>query len=309
MDTNKSSVRKRVIIFVLIAFIIAWALFLSIPLSGISYGSGISAVLLAAAMFAPSAANVLTRLITREGFGEMYLRPNFKGHIKAYLLVFFAPTLLILFSGVVYFLIFPSQFDYNLTTLNSIAAMGSGKGLTASNILLLSVLQVLIIGPVINIIPTLGEELGWRGYLLPRLRLLFSDRAAFIISGVIWGLWHAPAIALGHNYGTFYPGFPYLGILAMIVFCFALGTIEGYVSIKLKSAIPAAMIHSAINAGAGLPMYLVKGSYNTLLGPTIAGLIGGLPFIVIAVFLLILSGGSFNSGEPPLQSEDHNKQQ
>jgi hypothetical protein len=45
-------------------------------------------------------------------------------------------------------------------------------------------------------------------------------------------------IAQGHNYGTDYWGFPYLGILAMIVFCVALGIIEGYVTIKTKAPYP-----------------------------------------------------------------------
>ena len=76
----------------------------------------------------------------------------------------------------------------------------------------------------------------------------------------------------------------------MIVFCVVLGMIEGYISIKLQSAIPAAMIHSTVNAGAALPLYLIKGSYNTLLGPAITGLVGGLPFIILAVILFIKAG-------------------
>ena len=76
----------------------------------------------------------------------------------------------------------------------------------------------------------------------------------------------------------------------MIVFCVTLGIIEGYISIKMKSAIPAAMIHSTVNAGAGLPIYLIKGSYNTLLGPSITGVIGAIPFIILAVVLLIKAG-------------------
>ena len=95
-----------------------------------------------------------------------------------------------------------------------------------------------------------------------------------------------PVIVMGHNYGTGYWGYPWLGILAMTVFCVVLGTIEGSISIKLQSAIPAAMIHSTINAGAALPIYLLKGSYNAVLGPAITGLIGGLPFIIIAIILL-----------------------
>jgi hypothetical protein len=47
----------------------------------------------------------------------------------------------------------------------------------------------LLIGP-------LGEELGWRGYALPRLLRRFNPCAASLILGVIWGLWHLPSFFL-----------------------------------------------------------------------------------------------------------------
>ncbi|MDF2514596.1 MAG: putative amino terminal protease family protein, partial [Herbinix sp.] len=258
MEQEKSVVKKRLIIFVALTIAIAWIIFMLIPICGLTYGSGLSVILLAAAMFVPALSSILTRLITKEGFKKMYLRPNFKGNIKHYLLIYFGPTVLFLLSAAFYFLIFPGQFDPDLTVLKELAASTGKPGLSASTLLITQVLQLAIIGPVINIIPTLGEELGWRGYLLPKLRMFFSDRSALVITGAIWGIWHLPVIVMGHNYGTDYPGYPWLGILAMIVFCVMLGTIEGYISIKLESVIPAAMIHSALNAGAGLPLYMIK---------------------------------------------------
>jgi membrane protease YdiL (CAAX protease family) len=44
--------------------------------------------------------------------------------------------------------------------------------------------------------PAFGEELGWRGMLFPTLADFTSERSAALVSGVIWGLWHAPAIAI-----------------------------------------------------------------------------------------------------------------
>lgn len=291
MNHEKSLAKKRLTLFILIAFAAAWAIFLLGPLWGIAYGSGLSLLLLAAAMFTPSLANIATRLITKEGFQQFYLRPRFKGQIKAYLLLYFGPTALLFFSGLLYFLIFPHQFDPAFGALQALTAAGStSTGLSVSTLLLISALQVILIGPVINIIPTLGEELGWRGYLLPKLRLFLSDRGALLLTGVIWGLWHLPVIVMGHNYGTAYFGYPYLGILTMVVFCMSLGVIEGYAFLKMKSVIPAAMIHSLINAGAAFPLYFIKDTYNPLLGPAVTGLIGGLPFMLCAALLLYKTG-------------------
>ena len=285
MQQEKLETKKRLILFIVLTIVITWIIFLLIPICGLTYGSGYSVIILASAMFVPALCNLLTRLITKEGFENMYLRPQFKGHVKDYLLVYFGPAILLLLSGTVYFMIFPNSFDPELTTLKGLVASGGNQGLNASNLLMIQVLIFIVIGPIVNIIPTLGEELGWRGYLLPKMRVFLSDRASLMITGLIWGIWHLPIIVMGHNYGTDYWGYPFLGILAMIIFCISLGVIEGYVSIKLQSAIPAAMIHSTVNAGAALPIYLLKGSYNTLLGPAVTGLIGGLPLIIIAVIL------------------------
>lgn len=297
MEHEKLAAKKRLIIFIALTFILTWIVFLLVPISGLTYGSGAAVVILAVAMFMPALSNLLTRLITKEGFGNMYLRPHFKGHVKEYLLLYFGPTALLILSGVLYFLIFPGSFDPELTTLKGMVASSGKQGLAVSTLLIVQALIFVVIGPIVNIIPTMGEELGWRGYLLPKLRIFLSDRASLIITGVIWGIWHLPVIVMGHNYGTGYWGYPWLGILDMIVFCVVLGIIEGYISIKLESAIPAAMIHSTVNAGAALPSIFAKSGYNPLLGPAITGLIGGLPFIVLAIILLIKAGSKMTLGK------------
>lgn len=289
MEQDRTMAKKRLLWFIGLTFVITWIIFGQIPLRGLTYGTGVTIYIVMAAMFVPATGNLLTRLITGEGFGNMMLRPNFKGHLKSYLLLYFGPTALLLVSAVLYFLVVPGSFDAQLTVLQQAAATAGGK-LTAQTLLLITVLQIVLIGPIINIIPTLGEELGWRAYLLPNLRELMSDRAALVVTGIIWGLWHAPIIAMGHNYGTSYVGYPWLGILAMVAFCVWLGVIEGYMTLKLNSVIPAAMIHSLVNAGAGLPILMAKSGYNPLLGPAITGIIGGLPIIVLAIWILIKVG-------------------
>lgn len=304
MHREKALTKKRLILYIVIAFATAWIIFLLVPFFGITYGAGLSVVIVAAAMFAPALANVLTRAITKEGFQNMYLRPHLKGQIKWYLLIYFGPTILLALSAVLYFLIFPRQFDPGLATFRSLASTGNTMGLSASTLVLISALQVILIGPLINIIPTLGEELGWRGYLLPKLRFFCSDRSALVVTGAIWGLWHLPVIVMGHNYGTDYPGYPVLGILAMVVFCVSLGIIEGYTLIKMKTVIPAAMIHSLVNAGAAFPVYFIKDGYNPILGPAITGLVGGLPFLLLAAWLLYRIGQRKPASPLPAVQED-----
>ena len=292
MEEDKTMVIKRLVWFVALTFAITWVIFGQIPWRGLTYGTGVSIYIVMAGMFVPALCNLLTRLITGEGFANLLLRPNFKGHTKDYLLVFFGPTALLLLSAALYFLVMPGSFDSQLTFLQE-PATRTGV-LSARTLLLITILQVVIICPIINIIPTLGEELGWRAYLLPKLRLLLPDRAALVVTGIIWGLWHAPVIVMGHNYGTSYTGYPWLGILMMVVFCVWLGIIEGYMTIKLNSVIPAAMIHSTVNAGAGLPILMAQSGSNPLLGPTITGLIGGLPFILTALILLKKTGSKLD---------------
>ena len=47
----------------------------------------------------------------------------------------------------------------------------------------------------------LGEEIGWSGFLVPRLRRIFSIPTTSIIVGLSWSIWHYPAI-IGGIYGT-----------------------------------------------------------------------------------------------------------
>jgi hypothetical protein len=49
----------------------------------------------------------------------------------------------------------------------------------------------------------LGEEIGWRGFLVPELAKVSSFAAVGLISGSLWALWHAPMILFSHyNEGT-----------------------------------------------------------------------------------------------------------
>ena len=146
--------------------------------------------------------------------------------------------------------------------------------------------MAILIAPIINSFFTFGEEFGWRGYLLPNL-LPLGEKKAFLISGVIWGLWHAPVIAMGHNFGLDYPGFPWLGILAMIWFCILAGTFLGWLSIRGGSVWPAVIGHAAINGISGLPILFMLAKPNMLLGPSPVGLIGSVGYLAVFIWIFL----------------------
>jgi hypothetical protein len=156
----------------------------------------------------------------------------------------------------------------------------------------------------------LGEELGWRGFLLPRL-LPIGQTRAIGLSGAIWGIWHAPAILQGHNY----PSQPVLGIFLMIVFCVLLGTILSWLYLQTRSPWAPALGHGTINATAGLSLLFVP-DVDLVIGGTTASIIGWIPLAAIVAWLVLTrrlpvtsaeAGAATSGSEPPRASADHHR--
>ena len=71
----------------------------------------------------------------------------------------------------------------------AIAWTAASRSLSAPRIDPASQFGLLAIGQVWV---SLGEELGWRGFALPRLESLFSPRLATLVIAAAWGVWHLP---------------------------------------------------------------------------------------------------------------------
>lgn len=291
---------RRVGIFLAFAFGIAWATGLVIYATGgltdspaLIPGTPITVALVLLTtlyMWSPAVAHVLTRIVTREGWSEMYLRPHLRRSWKVWLAAWFGPALLVFVGAAVFFVLFPQFFDPSLggfrEQLKGLEQQsGEAIPLDPAVLAVIQILSAVVFAPAINSLFTFGEEFGWRAYLQPRLMPL-GGRRALVTTGVIWGVWHWPIIAMGHNYGLDYPGHPWLGMLAMVWFSVVVGTVIGWLAILGRGVWPAVIAHGSVNATAGLGLIFSSGNPNPLLGPLPVGIVGGVAWSIVAIFIL-----------------------
>lgn len=284
MENNN---KKSIVWFLVIAFGFSWVMFL-LPLAFSAAGEqtvnmvrGVTWIL---AMWGPGlAALVVTLFIVKEPFGT--LRLNKFGKFRYYLAAWFLPPILVALAIVASVLVGTGTYDPQFTTMQKIIdqAAQAGTAIPVQMLIMIQLVQGLLLGPIINVFATMGEELGWRGFLLPKM-LPMGQWPALIGGGLIWGLWHAPAILQGHNY----PDQPVLGVFLMIIFCVLLSIIFGWLYLNARSPWVAAIAHGSVNAWGGLPLVFLVPGFNTLLGGTITSLTG-LGVLGLFVLLLVLT--------------------
>ena len=135
-----------------------------------------------------------------------------------------------------------------------------------------------------------GEAVGWRGYLQFGLLPLGTGRA-LVLTGAIWGIWHAPIILQGHNY----PDHPLLGVLLMVGFCVVVGVIFGWLRLASGSVFPAAVGHASVNGPGSLPLMFLRGRNDITTG--LSGLLGQAVMLAFVVMLWRL--GALRARENP----------
>jgi len=267
--------KRNVTWFVILAVLLSWPLFL-LPL--VWPGSAI--VDWPLAMFGPGlAAVIVTRFVAREPLSTLNLGRF--GARRFYLWAWLAPPALAVVALGFTLLLRIGEFDPTFSFIMSALPEGV-TDVPPWLIALGQVLFVISVAPLINVVAgSMGEELGWRGFLLPRLLELGKWRA-ILLSNVIWGLWHAPVILQGHNY----PEHPVLGVFLMVGFCVLLGIFLSWLYLETRSPWAPALAHGAVNASAGLPIVFLVPGVNMTLGGTLASLAGWIGFALLAAWLI-----------------------
>lgn len=144
----------------------------------------------------------------------------------------------------------------------------------------LAVATATVVGGVVGIITAAGEEIGWRGYLLPRL-VQAGVPCPLIVSGLIWGLWHVPAIITG-QYGAGRQ--PLLAAALFLLFAVGMSVFWGTLRLRTGSVWSAVIGHAAWNAVIEGPFTgYTAGAMRTLWlgesGILVAGVVGVIAYV------------------------------
>jgi len=151
----------------------------------------------------------------------------------------------ILYVSIAYALIVLFGFG-NLMNTETIMQWSNELGIDDSNqtlVVTVMIFLLLTVGVIKNLGSTLGEEIGWRGFLIFELRKVMSFKALAIVSGIIWAVWHFPLIDLIYGRGENL----LLHMGAFTTMIIGVSVILAYYTFKSNSLWPAALYHSVHN--------------------------------------------------------------
>ena len=123
-----------------------------------------------------------------------------------------------------------------------------------------------------------GEEIGWRGYVLPRLQKNYTALVSSLIVGVIWGLWHFPKFLAPGNTSPF-AWFMVRIVADAVVYSWMYNNTKG-------SLLLVTLLHAASNtAGVFLPVA------NTVSGGNLNAYLIQVGLEVLAAILVVVAAG------------------
>jgi uncharacterized protein len=278
--------KKKSIQYIILCCTVSWAIAGAAILLGLRITQNIAYTIFASFyMLLPAICAVVLQLIHKEkpfrnlGVSFRFNQWFFIAGIVPFVYTFITLGINLLFPNIS----FSASYEGFLTNLPAEQAELALKQLSRFPPIVFFILQVvsaLVAGYTINAVFALGEELGWRGYLLKALKNKKLLPVSLII-GVVWGLWHFPLILLGHNY----PQHPVAGVGMMVIFCILLSPVMSYIVIKSKSVITAAIFHGINNAIGKITVLYIVGGNDLING--LCGLAGFLTLLLVNIVFFL----------------------
>ena len=188
-------------------------------------------------MWCPGVSGLVTRLafqgnLRGHGFGW--------GQSKYQFASYWIP---LVYSSIVYFPFWlAGYFDPSSRTLD--ALMHRLPQLPHAAALPVLFLFLATVGLVVSCISALGEELGWRGFLVPQLAKVTSFPRVALISGAIWALWHYPLILFADYHGA---GPLWYSIACFTVLVLGISFLFAWMRLKSGSVWTSMLLHASHN--------------------------------------------------------------
>lgn len=159
-------------------------------------------------------------------------------------------------------------------------------------------IALMLLGIAISTWVQAGEELGWRGYALPRLAASVGLGSASLILGVVWAAWHLPLFFLPES-GSTGQSFPayLLQVTAMsVVFAFLYWKTGGSLLLVM-------LAHAAVNNTTGIVPAAVSGATDAIFlgGSLVAWATVALSWVIAVPLLVHMRGADLH----PMLSGSH----
>lgn len=283
-------------VFLAVAFGGAWLVVIPLWLSGEGIKSPMLGLTASIMMFMPSLGVLVTWLVARRhgvtirdlardtGLG---LGPRKRRTVAAALGLWFGLPLFVVVSTLICAALGLYQLDIGglgLFREYMSDLPGGNAGLSAETMAILTLVLVAV-APILNIINCLGEEWGWRGFLMPRL-LPYGRAKAILVSGAIWGAWHAPVTLLGYNYEKLGPW----SALMFVPFCMVFGALLSWTRLTSGSVWPAVIGHGAFNGSTGLVILIGAAGQDLNLAFVGPISVAGMALMAVLVAVLFRKG-------------------
>jgi membrane protease YdiL (CAAX protease family) len=180
MSRIDTSPRSRIAEFLTVTFVISWGCWAFVLIHGGDYSSGIDLPFFVLASFGPLFAALIMRLLHGRTLRKTPRRPRRVRYLLTAVALGTAGTVAGLLGGAA---TGQSTFDFH-DGLEALTSYGNP---------ILFLLVYLIVGPI-------SEEPGWRGYLLPRLRVRLTPLRVGLFFGPVWAIWHLPLFLIHGTY-------------------------------------------------------------------------------------------------------------
>jgi membrane protease YdiL (CAAX protease family) len=236
IESSRRTVNKT-ITYVVVTFALSSVFYYLIISSGSLTATG--GIYATGLMWCPAIAALATQIVHHDSLRDLGWRwGKTRYQIWSYLIpLLYAPTSYVLVW---------------LTGLGGFSGIEFVRGITSrfgiqhipTSIIVMGYLVVMVaLGTVVSCITALGEEIGWRGFLVPNLAKLTTYPKVALISGVIWSVWHFPLLFFAdYNAGT-----AWYGAACFTVMVIGLSFAFAWMRLKSGSLWTAVFLHASHN--------------------------------------------------------------